>query len=257
LEPTNPPPPRSHTVQSVLNLSLGVALAALMTTKTRLASPPVTSRRFPLRQFSLPSWVVAPPVRFRRAPKRSELPILPVVGTPDDLNIVLDMIADASRWLKTRGTDQWAKPWPDREQRDERVRRGLANKKTFILRDGDTPAATVTVANWHNPEVWVSGHCTCDLTERAVYLHRLITARKYAGRRLGEKLIDWAAERARARYGAKWVRIDVWTTNTELHRYYESLGFERCGTCPIPGYPSRALFQKAIAEPRKEQPLPR
>ena len=67
------------------------------------------------------------------------------------------------------------------------------------------------------------GACECDLTERAVYLHRLITARKYAGHGLGGSLVNWAAEHARAKYGARWIRIDVWTTNTDLHRFYQKL----------------------------------
>ena len=169
-------------------------------------------------------------------------------GTRADLGVVLGLIEDARRWLKAQGKDQWAEPWPDEEQRDERVLMGLVNKKTVIVRQGDAPVATVTMANWHNPNVWVPGACACDLTERAVYLHRLITARKYAGRGLGELLIKWAAERARAKYGARWIRIDVWTTNDDLHRFYQKLGFEPCGKCPDPRYPSGALFQKPVGK---------
>jgi GNAT superfamily N-acetyltransferase len=168
-------------------------------------------------------------------------------ATPADLGAILALIEEASRWLKVRGKDQWAEPWPDRERRDARILKGLINRKTVIVRQGDTAVATVTMANWHNPNVWVSEFCTTDLTERAVYLHRLITARKYAGRGLGELLINWAEKCARAKYGAKRTRIDVWTTNTDLHRYYQKLGFESCGRCPDPSYPSGALFQKAVA----------
>ena len=74
----------------------------------------------------------------------------------------------------------------------------------------------------------------------------MVTARKYAGHGLGELLINSAEKRARAVYGAKRTRIDVWTTNTDLHRYYEKLGFESCGECPDPSYPSGALFQRSI-----------
>ena len=147
-------------------------------------------------------------------------------ATPADLNAILGLIEEASRWLKVRGQDQWAVPWPNRVERDARVLKGLANRKTVIVRQGDTAVATVTIANWHNPKVWVNEpSCTADLSERAVYLHRLITARKYAGHGLGESLINWAEKRARAKYRAQWTRIDVWKTNTDLHRYYEKLGF--------------------------------
>ena len=79
------------------------------------------------------------------------------------------------------------------------------------------------------------------------YAHRLITARDYAGRGLGADLIDWAGLRGQRLYGAKWIRIDVWTSNAALHDYYGETGFERCGSCADPGYPSGALFQKRVS----------
>ena len=219
---------------------------------TGLTPAAFVPRQLQLGQFSRPAFLVAPrrqaaQDRVIRSLRRPEPPTRLEFATPADLGAILGLIEDARRWLKAQGTDQWAEPWPDQAQRDARVLKGLVNKKTMIVRQGDTAVATVTMANWHNPNVWVSGSCTADLTERAVYLHRLITARKYAGRGLGELLIDWAALRARAMYGAKRIRIDVWTTNTDLHRFYQKLGFEPCGRCPDPSYPSGALFQRPIA----------
>jgi GNAT superfamily N-acetyltransferase len=261
LEPTNLSIQRPRAARSVA-FGLGLAPAAPITARTGLAPAPAAPRQFQPGQFSSHPFLVAPrwqpgKVRVIRSLRRPEPPMRLALATPGDLGVVLGLIEDARRWLKAQGKDQWAEPWPDEEQRDARVLRGLENKKTWILRHGDTPAATVTMANWHNPNVWVNGVCECDLTERAVYLHRLITARKYAGRRLGEQLINWAAERARAKYGAKWIRIDVWTTNTDLHRFYQNLGFAPCGRCPDPSYPSGALFQKPLPKPERSTPLPR
>lgn len=168
-------------------------------------------------------------------------------ATENDFNVVIDLIKDAARWLQaTKDTDQWARPWPDKEARDERVRRGLKGGKTWILWDGGVAAATVTMATAFNPAVWSEPACECDLRQRAVYLHRLITRRSYAGLGLGKQLINWAGSRARREYGAKWTRIDVWSTNRALHAYYLGLGFRPCGTCADPGYPSGALFERPI-----------
>jgi GNAT superfamily N-acetyltransferase len=159
---------------------------------------------------------------------------------------LLSLIDEASAWLRTKDTDQWAEPWPTRRKRDKRVRRDLADGKTWFVWDGNTLAATVTIAEQHNPYVW-SG-CECDLSEPAAYVHRLITARKYAGLGLGAELTDWAGMRGRLLYGARWIRIDVWTSNSGLHQYYKMAGFESCGWCTDPGYPSGALFQKPVSE---------
>jgi GNAT superfamily N-acetyltransferase len=159
---------------------------------------------------------------------------------------VLRLVKEASDWLRTKDTDQWAVPWPDRKGRDARVRRDLEEGKIWIVWDGKCAAATVTIAEEPNDAVW-SG-CECDLTEPAVYVHRLIISRRYAGRGLGAELIDWTGLRGRDLKGAKWIRIDVWTNNTKLHHYYKMSQFEPCGYCTDPAYPSGALFQKPVSE---------
>jgi GNAT superfamily N-acetyltransferase len=169
------------------------------------------------------------------------------LATAEDFNAILGLIDDAATWLRAKDTDQWAKPWPDQDARDARVMRGLAGHKTWIVWDGDVAAATVTLTARRNQKVWSGPRCECDLSERSVYAHRLITARGYQGRSLGAQLIDWAGWRARHEYGAQWIRIDVWTTNTALHDYYMKTGFQPCGFCADPDYPSGRLFQKRTA----------
>lgn len=167
-------------------------------------------------------------------------------ATVEDLNDVRKLADEASKWLATKNTDQWQVAWPDEAGRDERVRKGLERGETWLVWDGDIAAASVSITTRHDPAVWSAQGCTCDLSEPAVYVHRLITARDYAGRGLGAELADWAGWRARRDYGARWIRIDVWTTNKALHDYYLDTGFEACGFCPDPDYPSGALFQKPI-----------
>ena len=163
-----------------------------------------------------------------------------------DLPIVLDLIEEASGWLQLKDTDQWQKPWPSEDGRNARVLKGLQGGCTWIVRDGQVPAATVTITPRRNVGVWSEPACTCNLAERAVFVHRLITARKYAGLGLGAELLDWAGLRGQRLYGARWIRIDVWSTNEGLHDYYLKRGFEPCGYCADASYPSGALFQKPV-----------
>src|SRR5438105_1774882 len=135
-----------------------------------------------------------------------------------DFRVILGLIDDAALWLRSKDTDQWAKPWPTKRRRNTRVRMGLRGGKTWIVWDGDTAAATVTIAKQANPKVWPAS--AYDAAEPAVYVHRLITARSHTGRGLGAALIDWAGQRAAEQYGARSIRIDVWTANKALHDYY-------------------------------------
>jgi ribosomal protein S18 acetylase RimI-like enzyme len=162
------------------------------------------------------------------------------LAKPCEQSIVIDLIEEAAGWLRGKGTDQWAEPWPSREARDERVRKGLERDETWLVLDGRTPAATMTICQTPIPHVWRKK----DAGE-AVYVHRLVVGRAYAGRDLGGTMIDWAVQRELDKRPVEWVRVDVWTDNEGLHAYYEKQGFTRCGTCPDRGYPSGALFQKA------------
>jgi hypothetical protein len=167
-------------------------------------------------------------------------------GAKEDLHVVLGLIDDARQWLATKGTDQWANPYPSADGKLARVQESIERGETWIVWDGKTPAATVTIKPDRNGEVWSQRTCTCDPSEAAVYVHRLITARGYSGLRLGAELIGWAGLRGSLSYQAEWVRIDVWTTNIALHKYYMGTGFDPCGMYDHPRYPSGALFQKPV-----------
>lgn len=164
-----------------------------------------------------------------------------------DLKVVLDLIYEARQWLSTKGTDQWAIPYPDPHGKLARVLQGIKRGNTWIVRHGDTPAATVTLSARRNNHVWSKDSTDSDLSERAAFVNRLITARDYAGLGLGAELINWAGLRGRRDWGAKWIRIDVWGTNEKLHEYYRNTDFTRCGTYEDPAYPSGALFQKSVS----------
>ena len=170
--------------------------------------------------------------------------------TDEHLRAILGLIEEARIWLPTKGTNQWSQPWPNQPARDERVRRGLEVGATWVvwdkIGDKDILAATATIATRPNPAVW--SNSTCNLADLAVYAHRLITARDYAGWGLGAELIDWTGLRGHDGYGAEWIRIDVWASNEALHGYYMKRGFKPCGTCPDLSYPSGQLFQKSVSE---------
>lgn len=158
-----------------------------------------------------------------------------------DVTAITSLRAEASRWLRTKGTDQWATAWPDENDRNERITRAIAAGRTWIAWDGNRPVATLTASPNHHG-IWPE-----DLgRDLAVYVRRLTVSRQYGGIGLGSQLMDWAGLRASLEYGARFIRVDVWTTNSDLHDYYRREGFEFCGLSPEPGYPSAALFQKPV-----------
>jgi ribosomal protein S18 acetylase RimI-like enzyme len=162
---------------------------------------------------------------------------------PGDMRTIINMIDEAAGWLREKGTDQWASPWPNRKARDARVRRGITGGKTWVAEDAQGAAATITFRADANPKLWNA----LEQGDRAVYVSRLVVSRRSARRGIGSRLIDWAGLHAREDWNAQWIRIDVWTTNHALHKYYKNQGFEFCRLCDDTEYPSAALFQKPTA----------
>jgi len=158
----------------------------------------------------------------------------------DDRDVITGLIDAAAEWLRTKNTDQWKEPWPSEEDRGHRIRRDLIAGKTWIAWRNGTPAATITADRAVNP-IWPPE----TRRDSAVYVSRLVINRAFARRGLGAALLDWAGLAARRYYGARWIRVDVWTTNRALHGYYKRLGFGFCGFSEaFAYYPSAALFQK-------------
>lgn len=170
---------------------------------------------------------------------------------PADHRTLISLIDQAAGWLRTKGTTQWNRPWPNREERDRRVYESLLRDESWILWDDDVAVATVSLTPTPDAFLWTD----LERTEPAVYLHRLVVHRGYAGRWIGSQLLDWAARRARHEHGARWIRIDVWSDNHALHRYYLERGFEWVRQSGAdPSYPAGALFQR---DTRLVRPRPR
>ena len=99
------------------------------------------------------------------------------LATPDDLEVLLGLIDDAADWLRAKNTSQWAKPWPNRLERDLRVVRGLMACRTWLVEDDGIPVATVTYRPDGNHDLWTKD----EREEPAVYMSRLVINRRYAG----------------------------------------------------------------------------
>lgn len=168
-----------------------------------------------------------------------------------DLDTVVELVREAAGWLASKGIDQWQKPWPDLAGHRERILNDLFKGKTWLLHDGKTTVATITVDT--DEPLDAEERCvwpTEESRQPALYIRRVIVRRRYAGLGLGAALMDWAADVAQKDHGVELIRTDVRTTNVKLHVYYERQRFIRC---PDPqglgDYPSQALFERWVGEP--------
>ena len=88
-----------------------------------------------------------------------------------------------------------------------------------------------------DPDIWPD-----DGT--ALIVHKLAVRRAYAGRGLANRMLDFAAEHARAQ-GRKWLRLDTDATRPKLRSFYERAGFTHVGYKTL-GHLHLALYEKKL-----------
>lgn len=152
----------------------------------------------------------------------------------DEVDELLDVLADASQWLLSRGINQW----PTRFDRDF-IAQGIEREETYIARAEGEVAGTITL-QLEDPVFWPSA------SGDSLYVHRVAILRRYFG--LGRLLMRWAEGRATDLRRTR-LRLDCWDQNLPLRRYYEGLGFKLEGYKDVvaEGRPYRtALYEKPL-----------
>ncbi|GHB55220.1 hypothetical protein GCM10010306_056400 [Streptomyces umbrinus] len=143
-----------------------------------------------------------------------------IPAQPGDVAKLLASREEAAAWLARLGTDQWQRPYPA-----DFLLAAIKAGTAFMVMDGETTAATITLTPEAEPGLWTEQ----ELSEPSRFVNKLTVARTHAGQDLGGRLLDWAGDRA-YRDGAKWLRLDAWTTNEPLQRYYLRQGFDHVRT---------------------------
>lgn len=160
---------------------------------------------------------------------------------PADLDAIMELIAAAAAWLATRGLDQWQGAM---ERRRIQVHVDVVAGTVWVVEDAGRIVATVTVDEFADTDFWEES----DRVEQALYVHRMAVARSHKGRGLGAALLNLANDLARGRH-RRFLRLDAWSTNADLHAYYKGLGFEMRRNRPVPGRGSGALFERPVRVP--------
>ncbi|GGL23904.1 GNAT family N-acetyltransferase [Nocardia jinanensis] len=161
----------------------------------------------------------------------------------DDLDLIRRLRLQRASWLAARGSDQWSTEASGLsiDYFAGAVSRAVAAWETWIAEVNGEPAATITINDRADRELWTHA----ELAD-ALIVHYLIVDLRFAGHGIGRRLLAHAAALARA-HGRHWVRLDAWTANAELHAYYRRAGFRLARVAdPRDPSPSCALFERHV-----------
>ncbi len=151
------------------------------------------------------------------------------------LDAYIDLLEEAADWLWAKGVRQW-RPGEHRAARAELL--AQLHTGCLILAEEDGRLAGGCLLTEVAPACWP------DAASDAFYLSGLVVARWAAGRDMGARILDAAAEAARCR-GKSRLRLDCWDGNDFLKGYYRARGFEDMGRAQEGDYWVR-LFERTV-----------
>lgn len=157
-------------------------------------------------------------------------------ATATDVEDVLRLLQRAAACLQNKGINQWRPEEFTQELLIHRVRRG----ELIVARSDGEPAGTLALQTSDVP-TWGSDD------GRALYVHSLAVSRQFAGQRVGEQLLRWAEAEVVSQSRSS-LRLDCWSGNHALRRYYTDLGFQWRGDRQFTHW-SCSLFERPAPAP--------
>ena len=166
--------------------------------------------------------------------------------TVDDIDRVMEVLADGRRAIAALGIDQWQAGYPFRET----IEADVANGQSFVVIDDGAVVGTFMMTYDGEPTYdaidgsWLTG---TDSTDPAYgCIHRIAVCDEARGRGVAKFAIAEGIRLAGER-GAESVRIDTHPGNVRMRGLCDCMGFSECGTIYIShageGTPDRVAFE--------------
>jgi ribosomal protein S18 acetylase RimI-like enzyme len=129
-----------------------------------------------------------------------------------DLPVIYELFEEAIRFQKANHYIGW------NDYDKEFIRSDIKNGLLYKLVAGDTIACIFSIC-LSDALIWRHRE-----KGDAVYLHRIVLNRKFAGRKLFGKVLAWAKQYANEKR-LSYIRMDTWADNEKIIAYYIGYGF--------------------------------
>ncbi len=157
-----------------------------------------------------------------------------VAAREEDLDLVIGILDEAAEWLESKG---FPTRWHTAQLAGEKFLSQIRQNEVFLARIGEETVGTLTL-QWSDPVFWQGDSAD------AGYVHKFAVRRAYAGRRIGEAMLQWAEGQA-SRAGKNYLRLDCLANNKKIREYYERAGFIHRGDTQPLGWRA-SLYEKTL-----------
>lgn len=155
------------------------------------------------------------------------------VARPEDLPLVMEILAETAAWLKQKGINQW--PSPPNEHWQRRMAEAIQREEVYTVGIVKNRFGIVRFT-WADP-YWPDDNL-------AGYVHSIAVRSEIHGQNLGGLILFWAMMKTKQE-GRQFLRLDCLAGNGRLRRYYEDQGFSYQGEVIDQDYVA-ALYEKEI-----------
>lgn len=161
-------------------------------------------------------------------------------ATPDELDLVLDIIEDGKQQLADAGIDQWQNDYPNKDV----IKDDLAHGRAVIYNSDDHETLGVA-AVLEAPDAsydTLRGNWILD-TDQYVTVHRVAIFSHHQGKGYASQLFrDLFAYIEKNHPEAKSIRIDTHKDNAKMQHLIEKFGFEKVGDIVGVYHPDDACY---------------
>ncbi|AWI26329.1 N-acetyltransferase [Flavobacterium pallidum] len=129
-----------------------------------------------------------------------------------DLPVICNLFEKAIQFLKENNYIGW------KSYDKAFIESDMARRLLFKVTIGNKIACIFSVC-YSDPIIWRERE-----TGNAMYLHRIVSNRIFAGEKLFGLVLDWAIGEAK-KLKLDYIRMDTWADNGKIIAYYKSYGF--------------------------------
>jgi ribosomal protein S18 acetylase RimI-like enzyme len=156
-----------------------------------------------------------------------------------EIDKAFELLKSAAKTLAKKGIQQWSYWENPPTEKIEWVKDGFLNNEFFFIENNNEELMGMVRIMKEDIIYWG------ETNDSAIYVHSLIIHENYAGSKIGSKVLQNIEEDA-IRNKVNFFRLDCDSTNLQLCKYYENLGFSKVGLKKLP-LTTCNLYQKQLA----------
>lgn len=157
--------------------------------------------------------------------------------TREEADQVIGLLTEIAKWIQDNKIDQWSSLAVGLD--DDDIKATINQDQVYAMKRDGKMVATFTL--YDEQGAW-DKYLWGELSDNAIYVHRLAVALPEKGMGLGKKLLDWIEQMAK-QTGITMIRLDCVTHNKKLNDFYVRCGYIYLGTRH--GF---SLYEKKLVE---------